>query len=381
MKQVSRRAHPPIMRLGFAVFVLLPFLPPTLAAGEIATGSMLGPRFDEKSFYERSSPRGKWEQTYQVGAFRRQARGKLLGVRATYGLFDDQWLTGSDFDPAANTDALITALDRYQQYGVKVIAVSLQGGPAPYPDGGEHRRTGQASGGEKHGALVSAFAPDGSLDQQWMQRLSRLLQAASERQIAVSLTYFTPDQDEVFESPEAVVAAARNVTRWLIDSDARNVIIDLADSWDLESELWDFNRFIPRNIGSLVLDVRDQFNSAAFTLPIGATGGNHLTYPSSLARICDVILLRAGDHEADEPTGALNDLGEVERPVLLFAADPLAAAAADRAAGAVFAAPEHTGEFPFRYGADPEDADFLPLLERIAALALKKPPVFANEAR
>lgn len=345
-----------------------------MGAGEIATGSMLGPRFDEKSFYERRSPRGKWQQTYQVGPFRRQVRGKLLGVRATYGLFDDRWLANSDFDPGQNTFRLIQALDRYHRYGVSIIAVSLQGGQAPYSDEGEEPHTGQARDGEQGGALISAFASDGSLEPEWMERLARLLKAADERGIVVSLTYFTPDQDEVLESPEAIVAAARNITRWLIDNDARNVIIDLADRWDLESEIWDFNRFIPRNIGSLVLDVRDQFNAAAFTLPIGATAGNASTYPDSLARLCDVILLRGGRMDSPQGSFALQHMGEVDRPVLLFGADPVSAAATGRATGAIFAAPEQTGTFPFSYGGDPDDPIFLPMLERIAKLALKKPP-------
>ena len=272
--------------------LLLALLAPMMRLGavEIATGSMLGPRYEGSSFYQRLSPRGDWSQTYQGGPFRRQARGKLLGVRATYAVFEDEWLNDPGFDADANTSALTAALERYQRYGVNVIAVNLQGGATPYA--GSDARTGQARDGKEKGALISAFAPDGALVPAWTKRLETLLTAANKAGIVVMLTYFTPDQDEVFESPEAIVAAARNMTRWLIERDARNVIIDVADRWDLESEIWDFGRFVPRNIGSLVIDIRDQFNSAAFTLPIGATGGNAMSYPSSLAKLCDLILVR-----------------------------------------------------------------------------------------
>lgn len=363
------------MHFGLAALSLLLGLPLALSAGEIAAGAMLGPRYDEKSFYSRRSPRGDWEQTYRTGMYRRPARGKLLGLRATYGLFDDQWLEGEEFDPAANTAALIQALERYQRYGVSVISVSLQGGRAPYPADGGETRTGQARDGKSGGALVSAFASDGSLLPSWTDRLALLLEEADRLGIVVALTYFTPDQDETLESPKAVVAAARNMTQWLIEQDARNVIIDLADRWDVETEIWDFNRFIPRNIGSLMLDVRDQFNSASFTLPIGATAGNATAYPDSLARICDVILLRGDGIDSAKGSYALAHMREVERPVLLFGADPLKFAASDRAAGAVFAAPKRTGQFPFSYGGGSDDEAYLPLLEQIAALALKKPPV------
>jgi len=369
------------MHLGFVALFTLILLPLGLSAAEIATGSMLGPRYEAKSFYQRLSSRGEWQRTYDVGPFRRQARGKLLGLRTSYGLFHDRWLEDPDFDADANTDRLIDALERYKTYGLNVISVSLQGGHEPYSAAGEASRSGQARDGEKAGALISAFAADGSLDEQWTRRLARLLEAADKNGIFVVLTYFTPDQDEIFESPEAIVAAARNMTRWLIEHDARNVIIDLADRWDLESEIWDFGRFIPRNIGSLVLDVRDQFNSAAFTLPIGATGGNDMTYPSSLAKICDVILLRAGERTAAQRVLPLDQLQDADRPVVIFGADPLAAAAADRAAGAVFAAPAGTAQFPFEYGAGEADQVFLPLLDSVAGLALKKPPRNETEAR
>ncbi|MBI1358358.1 MAG: hypothetical protein GC160_28820 [Acidobacteria bacterium] len=346
--------------------------PVSLGAVEIATGSMLGPRYDEKSFYQRTSPRGEWTHTYQIGHFRKQVRGKLLGVRATYALFDDEFLEDESFTPDANTDRAIAALERYHRYGVTVVAVNLQGDAKPYD--GPEARSGQARDGKKHGALIGAFQPDGTLIPAWTERLARLLEAANKLGIVVALTYFTPDQDEVFESPEAIVAAARNMTRWLIEQDARNVIIDIADRWDLEAELWDFGRFIPRNIGSLVIDVRDQFNSAAFTLPIGATGGNALAYPSSLAKLCDVILLRGGQSEASYRAHALGQHEEVERPVLLFGAEPLDAAAADRAAGAIFSAPQDAGVYPFSYGSEPDEPKFQPILHSIAKLALKKPP-------
>jgi hypothetical protein len=369
------------MSLRFAILLLAVSPPCAVSAGEIATGHMLGPRYNQTSFYERSSPRDKWRQTYEDGPYRKQVRGKLLGLQAAYALFQDQWLPDPDFDPNHNTDRLIEALDRYRRYGVSVIAVSLQGGRSPYRTGGPEARSGQVRDGEQGGALISAFAPDGSLDPGWIQRLKRLLDAADQRGLAVALTYFTPDQDEIFESPEAIVAAARNMTRWLIENDARNVIIDVADRWDLESEIWDFGRFVPRNIGSLVIDIRDQFNSAAFTLPIGAGSGNELTYPSSLARICDVILVRNGAPSAAQRIYALDHLAESERPVMLFGGDPLPSLVSDRAAGAVFAAPKQTDLFPFAYGAEDDDTLFLPLLEQIATLALRKPPQPESESR
>ena len=77
--------------------------------------------------------------------------------------------------------------------------------------------------------------------------------------MVVCLTYFHPAQDEIFSEPEAIAAAARNITDWLIEKDFRNVIINVADEWDLGGRSWDHARFIPENINRLVELVRERF--------------------------------------------------------------------------------------------------------------------------
>src|SRR5690606_21303866 len=146
--------------------------------------------------------------------------------------------------------------------------------------------SGKAEDGKTKGSLVSAFLPTGDLDPAWMARLERLLTETNKRGMIVCLTYFTPGQDEALESDEAIVKAARNMTSWLIQKDFRNVIINIADSWDAQGQ-WDHGDFIQRNVGNLIIDNRDLFNHAEFTLPIAAAAGENLAYPSSLARICD----------------------------------------------------------------------------------------------
>ena len=65
--------------------------------------------------------------------------------------------------------------------------------------------------------------------------------------MVVNLIYFYQGQDELFDSTKAIHAAARNITDWLIARNHRNVVIDVANEYDL-GDRWDFNDYIPQNI-------------------------------------------------------------------------------------------------------------------------------------
>ena len=353
---------------------------------------MLGPRVKADRFFTRSG-RASWSDTYNGGPYRGKTKGGLLLVNAVHGLFDDAWLTEQEFDADANTDALIASLDLYKAHGALGVFVSLQGFDRPYSKASGIMRTGRAEDGREKGSLVSAFLPNGDLDPGWMARLERLLDATNKRGMIVCLTYFTPVQDEALDSDRALVAAARNMTQWLIDKDFRNVIINIADSWDLQG-IWDHGDFVQRNVSNLVIDNRDLFNHAEFTLPIGAAGGEGLSYPSSLARICDLVLIHGNRAGRADKLRALGNLAEYGRPVILIE-DPariaLDAEVLERTAASIASTLGAPGgwalspgsmsyEFPFAYAPAASASEGGPagylrgLLERVAAMLLRKPP-------
>jgi hypothetical protein len=362
-------------------------------ATEIAAGPMLGPRVKAERFFVRAG-RASWSETYDGGPYRNKTKGALLLVNAVHGLFDDAWLTEVKFDPDANTDALIAALDLYHAHGVNGLFVSLQGFDQPYPESSGIARSGRAEDGKQKGSLVSAFSPSGELDPAWMARLERLLSAADKLGMVVCLTYFTPGQDEALESDQAIVTGARNMTQWLIDKDFRNVIINIADSWDSQG-VWDHGDFIQRNVSNLVIDSRDLFNHAEFTLPIGAAAGESLEYPNSLARVCDVVLLHGNRAGGADKLRAVANLSEYDRPVILLEdphRGPLDQDMVTKTVAAVSSTLEAPGgwalapgrmtyDFPFAYApAATAELDgspagyFRSLLESLAEKLLRKPP-------
>lgn len=364
--------------------VLLAFvLAAPLPAGEMASGSMLGPRYKPDRFYVRQGSR--WIETYSGSAYKGSAKGKLMMIRLAQGVFADERLSEKPFDPDANTDRVIDALDEYRRHGVLAVGVALQGADPGYAEdvNGIARSSAAADGSQ--GALISAFERDGSLKPEWMARLSRLIRAADERGMFVCVTYFSPNQDEALDGPQAIVDAARNITRWLIGNDHRNVVINVADGWDLERDAWDHVRFIPRNIAPLVIEIRDQFNGAAFSLPIGASTAETLSYPSSLARLCDVVMVRGGGYSAARKGREAKRLAEYERPVWMVGdvagGTPELAASVralfDNGSGWTFTPTRLAERFPFRYL--PGEADggkaLQAALAEIAEVTLKKPPM------
>ena len=388
--------------LPAAILLLLPLQP--AAAVEIATGSMLGPRYDPRAFYYRTPDNQAWRKTYSDSKYRREARGKLMNLRLAQALFDDEWLFEHPFDPERNTDEVIAALDFYQRHGVLAINVSLQGGNPGYEKGvnGIARQNG-ARFGRGQGLRVSAFRPDGSLKPEWMARLEKLMRAADQRQMVVGLMYFYQGQDEVLDTPEAIEAAARNATDWLIEKKFRNVIIDVANEWDLQGNRWDHEDYIPLNIAGLVERVRERFQArrADFALPIGASTAGQMMFPASLAETCDVVLLHGNGRTPAEKIERARQYREYERPLLMneddngrettranFAKEVASADAFfQNGAGWGYMPWAQAQRFPFRFqpGASAEFTDQTPesardaayfhaVLEHIARLVLRKAP-------
>jgi hypothetical protein len=171
--------------------------------------------------------------------------------------------------------------------------------------------------GPQKGSYVSAFQPDGSLKPTWMDRLEQLLRAADIRGMAVNLIYFYQGQDEVFMSTKAIHAAAKNITDWLIARNFRNVVVDVANEYDLGGDRWDFNGYIPQNIIPLIDEVRERFHDARFLVPVSASSDGRMRYPPSLAGQADIVLLHGNGRGPEEKTRRVREFANVPRPVLM----------------------------------------------------------------
>jgi hypothetical protein len=294
------------------IFILLLGLAPAFAL-EIATGKMLGPGFDGRSFYVRSSG-GPWRKTYSAPAFRPEAAGRMMNLRIAQALFDDEYLTGHRFDPQAHARRVIEALDVYKAHGILAINASLQGGNAQYDLAGI-ARTRDAKDGPGNGSLISAFLPDGSLKRKWMERCLRLQRALDRRGMILNLTYFYFGQDEVLKDGEAIRRAVVNATDWLIANNCRNVIIEIANEHDIRA--YDHDRYIHNEIGPLIELARSRFaaRKAPFRLPVSAsTGGSMRVYEGTI-RHADLTAVHGNNKSPDFKRARIRELaGDADMP-------------------------------------------------------------------
>lgn len=372
-----------------------------LAATEVSTGAILGPAYDQRAFYVRSSPRAAWVKTCSGPEYLPEAAGKLMNLRLAQALFHDEWMTEQPFDPDANTAAVVAALDFYKSHGVLMINVSLQGGQAGYElkVNGIDRENGYKFGRQK-GTHVSAFRPDGRLKAEWLARLERLLHAADRRGMIVNLIYFYQGQDELFGSTKAIHRAADNITDWLIAKGFRNIIIDVANEYDIGPR-WDFNQYIPQNIIPLVDEVRERFQKARFRVPVTVSSGGRMRYPQSIMGQTDIVMLHGNGRNPQEKARRAEELSEVGRPVLMNEDDngrestlenlKLELASCDiffkQGSGWGYMPWVQAQRFPFRYlpGPEAEVRDDMPekerdmayfhaVLDHIAGLVMRKRP-------
>jgi hypothetical protein len=392
------------MRGNLAKILLV--LPCALGCGatEVSTGFLLGTKYDQRAFYIRSGPDRPWQKSYTGREYKRQAQGKLMNLRLAQALFRDEWLQEVPFDPEKNTGAVVAALDFYKSHGVLMINASLQGGQAGYDKkiNGVDRQNGYKFGPEK-GTHVSAFRADGSLKPDWLARLDRLLGETDRRGMVVNLMYFYQGQDELFESTEAIHAAARNITDWLIGKNHRNVIIDVANEWDLSGNRWDFDAYIPKHVLPLMDEVRERFQrgKAGFALPVGVSGDGRMEYSEPLALAADLVLVHGNGSSVARKTSRAAELRNIPRPILMNEDDngrpsttanlakELASCTVlfEKAAGWGYMPWVQAQRFPFRYlpaasaavrddmpEAERDMVYFHAVLDHIAKLVMARPP-------
>ncbi|MBK5270389.1 MAG: hypothetical protein JJE22_05170, partial [Bacteroidia bacterium] len=158
-----------------------------------------------------------------------QLEGLLPNSRMVQGIFDDKnpdtkniWAypDTKQWDANRNTNEFIKEMPLWKAYGLLAFTLNLQGGsPTGY--------------GNSQPCINSAFAADGSLDKNYMDRLERILNKADELGMVVILGYFYFGQDQHLTDEKAVIAATQNATHWVLDKGYRNVLIEVDNECDL----------------------------------------------------------------------------------------------------------------------------------------------------
>lgn len=106
------------------------------------------------------------------------AEGRLMNVRMVNATFEDRNRSG--FDPEANTDRFIEKIPDYAARGVNAFTLCLQGGMPGY-----------------EGAVNSAFEPDGSLREEYLRRVERVIRACDQNSVVVILGLYYQRQSKI----------------------------------------------------------------------------------------------------------------------------------------------------------------------------------------
>ena len=168
-------------------------------------------------------------------------RGKLLMLKTANCIFDDarygEWATKANpyfgyvhweypdgpWNPNRHTDEFIAALPTYRQLGLTMVYVNLMG----------NQPTGR---GGSHPWINSAYTPTGDLKGPYMDRLSRVLEAADEAGMVIMIGLFYPQQDQnimvqdTVDKDDALIRKCiTNAVQFLVDSGKRNILIELGN--------------------------------------------------------------------------------------------------------------------------------------------------------
>jgi len=247
--------------------------------------------------------------------------GLLFNSRMVQGIFDDlnsdtrsMWTypDGSAFTAERNTQEFIDAMPIWRKHGLLSFTICLQGGnPRGY--------------GKDHPWHNSAFDPDGGLREDYMARLERILDRADELGMVPIVGYFYFGQDMRFTGEKAIIQAAKNATRWLLDRRYRNLLIEIVNESNVGYRTNPILR--PERVHELILLVKsystgkiDDWRCDLKRLLVSASmGGGHIPEDNVLAASDFILLHGNGQHQPQK----IRDMVEATRKRPAYAGQPI----------------------------------------------------------
>jgi hypothetical protein len=229
------------------------------------------------------------EPTYAGRTWRgMKIEGLLLNSRMVQGIFDDAnpetfalWnYPDGPWDPDRNTREFVEAMPIWRRHGLLSFTINLQGGsPQGYSKSQPWDNT--------------AFAPDGSLKADYLERLRRIVDAADELGMAPILGLFYFGQDERLADESAVVRATCNATDWLLERDCRHVLIEINNECDVPRYEHDILK--PPRVDELIRMVQERsagkVRSPAGRLLVSTSMGGGTVPPENIVRAADFLLI------------------------------------------------------------------------------------------
>lgn len=275
--------------------------------------------------------------------YKPEAQGRLMNVRMVNSVFDDEnpKTRPKDFDPEVNTNNFIESMEEYKSKGILAFTINLQGGFPGYEE-----------------AINTAFRPDASLKEGYMNRVSRVIEASDKLEMFIIVGFFYQRQDQILPDEDAVRTATAKAAKWLKEKGYTNVMVEIA------------NEYVHRGFAHSIIKEEDGevelmniVRSNAPSLLVSTSGiGNGLFHPK-VAEAADFILIHGNGCNPDEYESKVGVLKSYDKPIVFnedwcFSNDPRGIGDAVEKAKAAFEAGASWGimnqkrnqQYPFIFG-------------------------------
>lgn len=204
-----------------------------------------------------------------------------MNARFIQGVFDDKQDSNrfarfgwTSWDAERHTDELIRALPTWYNYGLRGFTVGFQGGMPVFTV-------------ENSSIDNNPFGDDGRvISKDYLERMDRLIRAADALGMVVIVSILYQGQAPRMRSGAVIRNAVRAACRWLRESAFTNVIIEVANEYNVGA--FNDHRLVsdPEGITTLIEIARQESGG----MPVGSSGGG-LVCSREVAEASDVILI------------------------------------------------------------------------------------------
>jgi len=277
-----------------------------------------------------------------------EAEGLLMNVRMANAVFEDR--DRPEFDAEQNTGEFVAAIPDYAAHGVCAFTVNLQGGFPGY-----------------EGAVNSAFNPDGSLREGYLERVGRVIEACDRNGVVVILGCYYQRQDQILKDAEAVRAGVVNVVRWIVESGFSNVVLEIANEFNHSG----FDHAILKEPEGQVELIRLAKKTSP-ELPVSTSGMGDGGLPDNVAQASDFLLIHFNGTGLDDIPKRIQELRKYGKPIVCNEDDKHGKEAADAARLTVenggswgFMHKETNQYFPFQFRGIEDDHTVYEMLKTL----------------
>ena len=212
-----------------------------------------------------------------------KVEGLLLNSRMVQATFDDlnpetvsRWAypdTGR-WDAERNTREFLAAMPEWRRHGLLAVTINLQGGS---PQGYSRDQPWHNS----------AFNADGTLRDDYLRRVQRVLDRADELGMVVIVGYFYFGQDQRLRDEAAVRTGVDAATRWLLEQGYTNVLVEINNECNVR---YDHAVLQPARVHELIEQVKNTQKDGRRLLAGTSYGGG--TIPQeNVVRASDFLLI------------------------------------------------------------------------------------------